>query len=57
MRITNKMMTNNMLYNINGNMNPGELEEVLRQHDENLKEQFAEMMDEIESDKARRAYR
>ena len=45
------------VYNITGDMNPEELEEVLREHDEELKEQLEDLLEEIEADRARRAYR
>ena len=45
------------VYTINGNMDASEIEAVLREHDENLREQMEEMLDEIESDRARRAYK
>ena len=45
------------VYTINGSMAPEELEEVLREHDENLKAQLEELLEEIAADRARRAYR
>lgn len=44
------------IYNINGDMNAEELEVVLRRHDENLKEQLQELLEDLESDKARSRY-
>ena len=51
------IVTFSPVYNISGDMNPEELEAVLREHDENLKEQLEELLEEIEEDKARCAYR
>jgi len=51
------VVTFSPVYNINGDMNPEELETVLREHDEDLKGQLEELLEEIEADRARRAYR
>ena len=51
------IVTFSPVYNISGDMDPEELEAVLREHDENLKEQLEELLEEIEEDKARCAYR
>lgn len=45
------------IYTINGSMNPEELEEVLREHDENLRAQLEELLEELAADRARRAYK
>ena len=51
------IVTFSPVHNINGDMNTEELEAVLREHDENLKEQLEELLEEIEDDRARCAYR
>ena len=45
------------IYTINGSMNPEELEEVLREHDENLRAQLEELLAELAAEKAGRAYK
>ncbi len=51
------VVTFSPVYNISSNANSEELEAVLREHDEELKDQLEELLEEIEADKARRAYR
>ena len=43
-------------YTINGNQNAAELETMLREHDESMRSELESMLEEIESDRARRAY-
>lgn len=45
------------VYNISGSMPASDLEGVLRSHDESMRAQLEEMLRDIESDKARAAYR
>lgn len=45
------------VYNINGSMPASDLEGVLRSHDADMRAQLEEMLRDIESDKARSAYR
>ncbi len=51
------VVTFSPVYNISGDMPSDELLDILREHDEHLKEQLEELLDEIEMEKARRAYR
>ena len=43
-------------YNINGGSNSDELREILRAHDEELFDQFEQMLADVESDRNRRAF-
>lgn len=45
------------VYTISGNMSADEVESVLREHDDSLREQLEDLLSDIESDRARRAYR
>ncbi len=45
------------VYTINGNTDPEELQEVLREHDENLKAQLEGLLEELAAERAGRAYR
>ena len=44
-------------YNISGNAAPAEVEAVLREHDNSLREQLEELLSDIEADRTRSAYR
>ena len=45
------------VYTISGNMAPEEVESVLREHDDSLRQQLEDLLTDIEADRARRAYR
>ena len=45
------------VYNINGDISAADLENVLREHDEGLREQLIDLLEDIEANKTRSAYR
>ncbi len=51
------VVTFSPVYNISGSANSGDLEAVLRTHDDDLRSQLEELLWEIQADRARSAYR
>ena len=51
------IVTFSPVYTISGNMAPEEVESVLREHDDSLRQQLEDLLTDIEADRARRAYR